>query len=431
MIQNIWSLSKLIHCNLDILVDCEYTFISPRTISPSIEYLYIMRYVCNLNQLLHLFEFTPRLRHFSTIFESDIEDERILSSIPLINRLDLTVNESPYAMMHLLHNVPNLSHLTIKTVDIIINGHVWEKLIVKYLIKLNVFRLHMFSDFPNDDSKEQRIEELVNTFRTPFWLEERHWYIRCDWDRCLRCDTNIHLYTLTYPNRDLSQCQRGFRSKTTCPNVNDAWTFKDVHKLEYFSHPSNELVSPYLPLDDNFWCSITNFDELTSLIISSPGENVNSLNFEQIQVILDRAPRLNSLSFRLSSLESERFLTIQLIHQSIRQLHLEESDHFFDDQQCYLLSQSPLGIQCEILSIMVQNRTNVIDLLNTMINLRVLNVYCQDDRYIPEQSSSSFNDELIQWLKDHLSSTCTISRDKNDRYTSQFQKIRTILIWIR
>jgi hypothetical protein len=435
IIKNIWSLSKLIHCHLDILFTRGYYFISPTMISPSLEYLYIMPYVCDLNQLLHLFEYTPRLRHFCTQIESDIVDERILSTISSITRLDLSVYESPYAMMHLLHNVPNLYHLTIDAMQIIINGHVWEKLIIEHLIKLKVFRLNMSFNFPNDDSKEQRIDELLNTFRTPFWLEERRWFVRCDWDRCLECDKGIYLYTLTYLNRDLSHCQSSFRSKTTCPNVNDAWSFKHVHKLTYINNPSSELVSSYLrfsslreleidiPLDENFWCCIPNFDQLTSLIISyDDDDNIDSANFEQVQLLLDRAPRLNSIGFQFSSLVSMQCLPIKFTSQSIRRLDFQKIDQFFDDQQCLLLSQSSLGIQCEILSILVQNRTNIINLLNTMINLRVLNVYSQDDQN---------NDELIQWLKHHLPSTCIISRNKKHTYTAQSVEVKTILIWIR
>jgi hypothetical protein len=57
-----------------------------------------------------------------------------------------------------------------------------------------------------------------------------------------------------------------------------------------------------------------------------------------------------------------------------------------------------------------------------MINLRVLNVYSQDDQN---------NDELIQWLKHHLPSTCIISRNKKHTYTAQSVEVKTILIWIR
>jgi hypothetical protein len=201
-------------------------------------------------------------------------------------------------------------------------------------------------------------------------------------------------------NRDLSHCQSSFRSKTTCPNVNDAWSFKHVHKLTYINNPSSELVSSYLrfsnlreldidiPLDENFWCCIPNFDQLTSLFISyDDDDNIDSANFEQIQLLLDRAPRLNSLGFQFSSLVLMQCLPIKFTSQSIRRLDLQKIDQFFDDQQCLLLNQSSLGIQCEILSIMVQNRTNIINLINTMINLRVLNVYSQDDQN---------NDELIQ-----------------------------------
>jgi len=45
------------------------------------------------------------------------------------------------------------------------------------------------------------------------------------------------------------------------------------------------------------------------------------------------------------------------------------------------LTRSSLGKQCEVLSIGIRHRRNIIFLLDTMINLRAMNVRCQDDQY--------------------------------------------------
>ena len=46
------------------------------------------------------------------------------------------------------------------------------------------------------------VQKLVISFRTPFWIDERQWFVRC-----LRHHANIHLHTLSstfsYNNPDL------------------------------------------------------------------------------------------------------------------------------------------------------------------------------------------------------------------------------------
>ncbi len=54
---------------------------------------------------------------------------------------------------------------------------------------------------------------------------------------------------------------------------------------------------------------------------------------------------------------------------------------FFNHEQCIALTRSSLGKQCEVLSIEVRHRRNIIFLIDTMINLRAMNVRFQDDQY--------------------------------------------------
>jgi hypothetical protein len=66
------------------------------------------------------------------------------------------------------------------------------------------------------------------------------------------------------------------------------------------------------------------------------------------------------------------------------------------------LTRSPLGIQCEVLSIWINNRQIIIDLVQNMHNLRILIV----------QYADKTDDELIQWLKLRLPPTCLITHDE-------------------
>jgi len=57
-------------------------------------------------------------------------------------------------------------------------------------------------------------------------------------------------------------------------------------------------------------------------------------------------------------------------------------------------------------------------LIRNMINLRTLNIQCEDDNF-----EETKEDELIIWLKDHLPLTCIVTRD--------FIFHSDIRIWIR
>ncbi|CAF5127807.1 unnamed protein product, partial [Rotaria sp. Silwood1] len=78
-------------------------------------------------------------------------------------------------------------------------------------------------------------------------------------------------------------------------------------------------------------------------------------------------------------------------------------------EECFNLSRSPLTFQCEVLFIQVRNRQSIINLVKNMINLRALHIQCEDD--------------LVQWLKNHLPSTCLIIRNSDS--------ISQIQMWIQ
>jgi hypothetical protein len=59
----------------------------------------------------------------------------------------------------------------------------------------------------------------------------------------------------------------------------------------------------------------------------------------------------------------------------------------------------------------VNNRKSVVDLVNNIPNLRALSVKCADDEYDKRSILTENHDEVIPWLKDHLSSTYSIVRD--------------------
>ena len=119
-------------------------------------------------------------------------------------------------MTDLIQCMPNLCYLTLETMNICMNGHEWEKLIANYLPKLKIFRLKMTFNFSNNDNIFEQTDELVDSFRTSFWIEQHQWYVRCD---CYYSSYSAigTLYTLPYTFNECSYLNSLY-SKSTKPD---------------------------------------------------------------------------------------------------------------------------------------------------------------------------------------------------------------------
>ncbi|CAF1386115.1 unnamed protein product [Rotaria sordida] len=184
------------------------------------------------------------------------------------------------------------------------------------------------------------------------------------------------------------------------------------------------------PINNQFWSIVPSLKTLRSLRILSYTDTYQS----QLQDLLDRAPYLYRLDIRQELSLPLQISLFKYNNASVRQLCLQKYNYQFNEKECDTLIHSSLGVQCEILSIKVKNRESIIILVKNMINLRALHIQCEDDEYSKylslienvnesHQTNKTNKDELIQWLKDNLSSTYLISRDP--------KSINCIRLWIR
>ena len=74
--------------------------------------------------------------------------------------------------------MPNLYYLKLESEYIHIDGHQWEKVIRKYLSKLRVFKFRLKFSLSNDID-EIRLDEVIDTYRTKFWIDEHQWFVQC------------------------------------------------------------------------------------------------------------------------------------------------------------------------------------------------------------------------------------------------------------
>jgi hypothetical protein len=430
LINNIWSLNKLTHCYLDInVIDEDYSIV-PTIISLSLECLSIKNLRSNVEELIHLFKFTPRLRYLDIAIKDESDNQILLSPLPLITTLKFSY-EGPFNVLKLLlENMPNLSHLAMRTENICVEGDQWADIIDNHLHQLKVFYLLMKF---NRHSHAFWLYQLIETYKTLFWLEKHKWDVQ-GYSYNTNPDVIVYLYIVPYMFDDyhISSDNGSLNSTWTCLDNYGYISADHVHDLSCDSLPTNTYqlrqrfpnvhhLTLKLPFQDSFWFFLPTFYQLRVLDISLFYKKAYNQDASfQLQTLLGRAPKLYALAFH-SSIDSLLPL-LECMSASVFKLDLNGCTDYFNYTNCDTLCLSSLGKQCEILSIKVEDRMNIIQLVKEMSYLRSLNVECPPDKY-KSDFSLPCKDQLILWLKYQLPSTCAITRDSShpDR----------IQLWIR
>ena len=423
---NIWSLPKLRYCNFHIRTQEQHIFGTPTKISSTLEYLNMHGYKLKWNHINQLFEYTPRLKHLSIPVRSSDDDDYSPMPLPTLISFDAAISctSNTSKLLSFLQNTPNLRRLNVNLRSCSINGYQWEQAIRNYLPKLKVFRLQMEARLSLDENIEERVDELIDSFRSSFWIDEYQWFVRC-----LTLKRTIHLYTLSkscyYHKRNLPDMWR-----STCPQDNQQKFYDNIISIDetFFdqtipfdislSNISNLRIK--LPLNDQFWSIVPSLNRLYSLHVSFHADTFQS----QLQDLLDRTSRLCYLHISQDESLPLQNSLFKYTSVSVRYLDLQECKYWFNEEECMALCHSPLGIQCEVLSIHVKNRQSIIILVKNMTNLRALHIECEGENF-HKQSTSNNNgnnelrdennienkDDLAQWLKHRLLSTCLVIRD--------------------
>lgn len=440
---NIWRLPKLIYFYSDINLR-EYGFKDPRrmylpTVCTSVRYLTLKMHSYEVDHLACIFAHAPYLRYLD-VGAMDSTDEKPLNlTVSSLTRLEINVYKSPFILTELLKNMPNLYHLTADVDQMYMDGSQWEQIIVDHLPKLKVFELRMTLPRHASERKRRQVDELLKSFRTRFWLEERRWFVQCEWDRCSEESCHCHntcLYTVPYAFEYYWFNDSPVKSLSTCPENQMISFYNQVRTIDYEIYPSeNQILSHFkffnldelylwLPFDDNFSSIVPQLDCLKILSVSLSDRNSTPDSLQQLQSVLDRAPRLYSLEFARSVSALPGMPPFNCSSKSIRRLVFQDMDRLYDHQQCVTFSQSSLAKQCEVLFIGVKERTDILYLLQTMTKLRALIVASEGDSW-----PNGDDDELVIWLKRHLPPTYTIGRHEDGIYHG-LKLFGYVRIWI-
>jgi hypothetical protein len=425
----IWSLSNLTHCCLDTRSD----FPVPTVISLTLEYFSIFCECWGLRQVINLLQYTTHLQYLHVPLNTlNKKWRQKLSPVLSITMLKLSNVHSLYGMMTILQILPNLTHLKVDTYYIDCDGHRWEELIDVHLPKLSVFHLRMRIELLGKKNDEKHINQLLDTFCSPFWLEKHQWFIRC---HLISYEKNrtIFLYTMPYGFIDCNLNMFDMPYKSTNPRnddhnlydrVKNLYRITSVECLSFIQFSNIRNLSIDLTFDKKLWENVPIFHQLISITILSTD---NDAQFH-LQSVLDRAPCLYSLT--IQSWPSSDIPIIKNTNTSIRRLNLQmdnlsQNYLFFSNETSETFIRSPLGMQCEELLIKIKSRENILQLVNGMCHLRILQIQYWLDLpcFIDYKQCERESEIFIKWLQDHLPSTCVVLHDNKNRMFNVLLKI--------
>ncbi|CAF1051730.1 unnamed protein product [Adineta steineri] len=401
MINIIWSLSNLVYFLCNTYFGSEVAFDTPEVTSPTIKSVHGFRDIWNTS-IIDLLRHTPQIRCLSITILGSSRLTDLSTNITSITKLDLLFTKSELSpLVNFLRRTRNLTYLKLDMIHNAIPAQAWEKLIEKYLTNLKTLHFKMnFIAAKAGSTGEEQVEQIVDTFRNPFWLDEHRWFVQCDWSPITE---KCYVYTLPYAfenfNIDFPIC-----FKSTCAIDNVSCFYDRVRRLTYKATP--DYLYESLTLSHIQFSNIEHITiDLTDAYrfrykngqndSSAYGCEVNCLN--RLQQILEHYRRITSLHLCGWPLAILNMPQYNINDVSVFELNLRShpgQEYYYTQEECNQFSRSILSIQCKILTIDVEDQICVYELIIKMSNLQMVNV-----RFRHKKQQNSRDGDLMEWLR--------------------------------
>ncbi|CAF4670363.1 unnamed protein product [Rotaria sp. Silwood1] len=269
------------------------------------QYCTILRETPNLKTLTLNHCSMHKIDEYIATLSVSILYEQLRSLILIDSRM--TMNE----LISLLSLTPSLIYLKIiclpDSFDTIANGSRWEQFISANLPLLHKFEF-FFTNMYNVYYISRDVQLLISRFQTPFWLEEKHWFVICDYIDYLN---QIMLYTAPLCSTDFTyECQANKISYSTLITIEtDAAITENVHTINLTLTKLMAGVATMKNIMPNQYL----FRNLTKLTIDVDQEwTIECVEF--LSKIIDLS-RLDKITFNPD-------LNHQSIHNTLNNIHI-------------------------------------------------------------------------------------------------------------
>ncbi|CAF3779503.1 unnamed protein product [Rotaria sp. Silwood1] len=225
----------------------------------------------NFKQFSTILSYSLQLKKFvlQDCIMPDITDNDSLISYPQL--ISLTFDDSELNMNEcqlILSLTPSLEHFHIVGGTNLNNGLCWEQFIQKKLLKLTKFEFAFCGDTNVIFKDSIQVESLISSFRTPFWINNKHWFVVCYY---FKESAKYSLYSLPickskvryYPHKDKISCS------TYSNFYNDVSMTDNVHEMQL---NLTDLMAHHDQDVENISISYTCFRKLNKLLLSIDNE---------------------------------------------------------------------------------------------------------------------------------------------------------------
>lgn len=352
---------------------------------------------------------------------------KTLKRLKLVYRYANELDEIRSQLSHLsqLNSLSLYANLTYGTIP---NGSLWENLIVAHLPLLTTFQFCF--PFKSYRTTLADLDEIIDSYSTPFYLIEKRWFIRCD-RNVDTYNTNAGIfYSLPYTFPEMLINISSFDASCSTLPVSDFDEVKDKHyrkirtiafteecKIPHSGLISlnieNLILSTKLP---SSWLYL--FSNICHLTIQGCGIGILPIDFENI---LRHTPKLQSLTISNSRLQylTKKFsnTTIcQYLSERIRSLTIADSSHLgYVSVRSLISIVRVFSANCEHLSLgLAANPNTLRPILKRMRKLRSLYMEGRRSNLTDEHSINT----LLNQQSTNKNDLDFVHTDANKRHVS-------------
>ncbi|UJR14503.1 hypothetical protein I4U23_001499 [Adineta vaga] len=375
-------------------VDGSYVFRSLHTSFPSLTHL-IIDY-CTITEYHQIIDLLQSSLIYLKLYLVKDDNEKILnfqSITKSLRYLSLSFSEEILMSFDLLiqsiDQLSKLIHLTLQatgTFDLM-DGTLWEL----YLNRRKLEKFHFKFLLANSLTCEQDKHSLLETFRSNFWLEEKHWYVACEKGN-LKSSRPI-LYSIPY-----------FRPSLTFYPSNHFLLISTLDKNDIIFNQTTNLILTYHKFVQLPYQPFTHVYTLTLFTSTLPSIEIlqSIVNIQQIQhfdISLIKYIVHDELLSLIHSMKNLKCIKMQYDPLFIPPYHIESYIFVQKDRENFVLNTNNINRFCHLffhikfLEITVESKELIIQLLNQLHYLEFIKIYCYQD---------SLSHIKSYWLKQNI-----------------------------
>lgn len=212
LLHNYNNRSRLVHHQLDGVSMGRAQFETLSGTFTSLQQLVMNSTLADSETLLGIATTMPCLRHLAMKINEGIGRGNLSCKLESLVSFKLHADNAMFAVEQILECMPNLQNLAVESYNTYrgdicnglrdgleskytdhpmyprncyfqhLDGNDWERIIGRHLPKLENFQLKVQYECWKREKNDKQVDALIQSYTSPFWIHERRWFVRCEWN---------------------------------------------------------------------------------------------------------------------------------------------------------------------------------------------------------------------------------------------------------